>query len=209
MLVTVLRHAESMSNAGLSSDTDPLLSPRGMEQARRTAERLGPEGVTHIWSSPFRRAIVTAGFVAARAGLKVRLEPGMCEHYIYESFRDYAPRALGDLAREFDFVRLPRGADSRPWTPEFPEPWEELLVRTAKVAKKALALARRSRTPDQVHLVVFGHGASVKALLRSLTGLDIAQSEPYVNAGLSRVRVMKSLPGKVVFLNDVAHLDGS
>ena len=208
MLISVVRHAESLGNAGLSSDTDPLLSPRGVEQARRLAERLAGEGVTHVWASPFRRAIVTAGFVAERAGLPVLLEPGMCEHYIYEDFRDYSPPKLAALAREFDFVRLRRGAGTGPWTPEFPEPWERLLVRTAKVAKKALRLRRAPGERGRVHLVVVGHGASVKGLLCTLFGRAIAPEVLTPNAALSRARVDGALPGKELLFCDASHLSG-
>ena len=210
MLVTAMRHAESLGNAGLLlvDDPDPRLSPRGVEQARLSAERLAQEGVTHMWSSPFRRAVQTASILAEEHGIEILLEAGMCEHYIYDDLRDWHPTTGREIAGEFGRVRLPRGFDAKAWTPEWGETWEALLVRTARVARKALALGRRSRGERDVHLVVVGHGASTKGLLSALTGIGIAQDAPFVNAGMSRVRVTDSLPGEIVFLNDASHLSG-
>ncbi len=209
MLITVVRHAESMGNAGLGGGEDPLLSPKGTEQARRAAARLAGEGVTHVWSSPFRRAIVTARMVAEPAGLAVVLHHAMCEHYIYEGLRAWRCPTGRALAREFPGVRLAADFPAGRWTPKWGESWEHICARTAVVARRALALGRRrARDGKDTHLVIVAHGASVKALLRSLTGLDIAQAEPYVNAGLSRVRLDGSLPGEAVFLNDASHLAG-
>ena len=207
MLITAIRHAESLGNAGLSSDTDPLLSPRGIEQARLAAGRLAREGVTHIWSSPFRRAVQTASILAEPHGIEILLEAGMCEHYIYDDLRDWHPTTGREIAREFRGVRLPRGFDARPWTPEWGESWEALLARTGRVAKRALALGRASRGAKDVHLVVVGHGASTKGFMTRLTGIEILPDAPFVNAGFSRVRVTDSLPGEVIFLNDASHLE--
>ena len=209
MLITAIRHAESMGNAGLGGGVNPGLSPKGREQAKRAAKRLAGERVTHVWSSPFNRAIATARAVAAESGATVELHHEMCEHYIYDDFRDWRCPTGSAILREHEGVRLARTFPKGSWTPEFGESWEAICARTANVARRALALGRRrARTGRKTHLVVVGHGASVKALLRSLTGLNIAQDEHYVNAGLSRVRLDGALPGKVIYLNDAAHLDG-
>jgi len=209
MLITVVRHAESMGNAGLGGGENPHLSPRGWEQAAHAAERLSRERVTHVWSSPFRRAIETARMIAEGAGVAVVLQHEMCEHYIYDGFRTWRCPTGEAIVREFPGVRLAADFPKGKWTPAWGESWEAICARTARVAKRALALGRRrARAGRQTHLVIVGHGASVKAVLRSLSGLDIAQPEPYVNAGLSRVRATDTLPGKVVFLNDAGHLAG-
>jgi len=204
MLVTVVRHAESLGNAGMLTevDPDPLLSPVGIEQARLAAERLAGEGVTHIWSSPFRRAIHTASLVAEATGLAVRLEPDMVEHYIFNDLEGYGGRTGDELKREFDCVRVPDGMDGA-WTPVFPESWEQLLLRTRRVAERALELGCAE---DSVHLVVFGHGASSKGLLSALIGEAIARDAGFVNVGMSRVRLDDALPGVPIFINDATHL---
>jgi len=213
MLFTVVRHAQSLGNAGMltEDDPDPRLSPLGIEQARLTAQRLAPQEVTHIWSSPFRRAVQTASFLAQARGIEVLLEADMVEHYIFDDLKDYTGRRGTELHREFACVAVPDGFDDGPWTPEWGESWEQLKARTRRVAEKALELDRSSseaRAPagEVVHLAVFGHGASCKALLCSLVGEEIAQDAPFVNAGISRVRLDGSLPGETVFLSDASHL---
>ncbi|HUW56705.1 MAG TPA: histidine phosphatase family protein, partial [Planctomycetota bacterium] len=163
---------------------------------------LAAEGVTHIWSSPFRRAIHTASFLAKATGVEVVLEPDMVEHYIFDDLEGYPGRTGDQLKQEFGCVWVPDGMD-RAWTPAFPESWEQLLERTQRVAERALELGRES---DDVHLVVFGHGASTKALVTALIGDAIPPDAPFVNAGMSRARLDGALPGRMVFLNDASHL---
>jgi len=205
MLVTAIRHAESLGNAGLLTEVepDPLLSPRGVDQACLTAERLAAEGVTHIWSSPFRRAIQTASFLAKTTGVAVVLEPDMVEHYIFDDLRDYQGRSREALLEEFACARPAPHFGAGQWTPAWGESWEALLARTRRVAERALELGRES---DDAHLVVFGHGASTKALVTTLIGEAIPPDAPFVNAGMSRARLDGALPGQVVFLNDAGHL---
>lgn len=205
MLVTVVRHAESLGNAGLltESDPDPLLSPRGIEQACLAAQRLATEGVTHIWSSPFRRAVQTGSCLAKAIGLVVLLEPDMVEHYIFDDLEGYPGRTGEELAAEFPCVHVPDDFPAGAWTPEFPESWEQLLVRTRRVAERALELADQ----DDVHVVVFGHGASTKGLVSALIGEEIARDAGFVNTGMSRARLDGALPGKPIFVNDALHLE--
>lgn len=205
MLVTAIRHAESLGNAGLSDDIAPGLSPRGEKQARKTAERLARDGVTHVWSSPYRRAIRTAQHIARRFDLDVLVRPDMCEHHLYDSLKDYCGRDGAEILREFRDVRLGDGFDAGKWAPPvWPETWEHLLKRTATIAKAAIETGRPFG--PRAHLVVVGHGASVKGLLIALTGLSIPQDAPYVNASVSRVRLDGALPGEAILLNDAGHL---
>jgi len=214
MLVTAVRHAESLGNAGMLTEDnpDPLLSPHGLQQARLATERLASEGVTHIWSSPFRRAVRTASLLAEATGVAVLLEPEMVEHYIFEDLEGYPGRTGVDLKREFDCVCVPDGMNG-PWTPAYPESWEQLLARTRRVAERALGLdnARLGEpavAQDDVHLVVFGHGASTKGLVTALIGEAIARDAGFVNTGMSRARLDGTLPGETIFINDARHLAG-
>ena len=205
MIVTAVRHAESLGNAGLSDDEDPLLSPLGERQARLTGERLAREGVTHVWSSPYRRAIRTAEHVAKLLGLEIVLRPDMCEHHLYDGLREFRFRPAAEIVAEFRGTRLADGFPVTGWEPEWPESWEHLLGRTARVAQAAFELGL-SAGPE-AHLVVVGHGASVKGLMCALTGEVIPRDAPFTNACLSRVRLADALPGEEAFLNDSRHLE--
>ncbi|MFE6972669.1 bifunctional RNase H/acid phosphatase [Streptomyces sp. NPDC057682] len=80
----LLRHGETAltpeKRFSGSGGTDPELSAAGREQARRAAEAFAARGtVQEIVCSPLRRCRETAGAVAARLGLDVRIEDGLRE----------------------------------------------------------------------------------------------------------------------------------
>ncbi|MGC4951443.1 bifunctional RNase H/acid phosphatase [Streptomyces sp. DT224] len=80
----LLRHGETaltpQKRFSGSGGTDPALSAAGLEQAERAAGAFAARGtVQEIVSSPLRRCRETAGAVAARLGLEVRIEDGLRE----------------------------------------------------------------------------------------------------------------------------------
>ncbi|MEV3928566.1 MULTISPECIES: bifunctional RNase H/acid phosphatase [unclassified Streptomyces] len=80
----LLRHGETAltpeKRFSGSGGSDPELSETGRRQAARAAEAFAAQGtVQEIVSSPLRRCRETAGAVAARLGLEVRVEDGLRE----------------------------------------------------------------------------------------------------------------------------------
>jgi len=72
LLLFLIRHAESEANASRTFAArviDPPLSPKGVADAERIAERLASEGIRRIYSSPLRRALQTAQALASRSHL--------------------------------------------------------------------------------------------------------------------------------------------
>ena len=68
----LIRHAESEANASRTFAArviDPPLSPKGVTDAERIAERLASEGIRRMYSSPLRRALQTAQALASRSHL--------------------------------------------------------------------------------------------------------------------------------------------
>ena len=64
MEVTLIRHGESLANAGASIDLDTALTPRGELQASATGLRLAGDARYHgafanAFVSPFRRTLMT------------------------------------------------------------------------------------------------------------------------------------------------------
>ena len=81
MELLLIRHAlpvrvDEVAGAG---PADPVLSPRGVEQAAALAEWLTTESVDAIWCSPMRRAVETAAPVAARLSLPVVVDEALSE----------------------------------------------------------------------------------------------------------------------------------
>jgi broad specificity phosphatase PhoE len=51
---------------------DPILSPLGIQQAKRLAERLQQSNIKHIFSSPYIRCLQTANEVADLLNLQIK-----------------------------------------------------------------------------------------------------------------------------------------
>lgn len=82
--LVLLRHGETaltpQKRFSGSGGSDPELSPAGRRQAEQVATALAARGtIQAIVSSPLRRCRETAGTVAARLGLDVRIEEGLRE----------------------------------------------------------------------------------------------------------------------------------
>ncbi len=78
----LIRHAESEANASRTFAArviDPPLSPKGVTDAERIAERLASEGIRRIYSSPLRRALQTAQALASRSHLDLEVLPDLRE----------------------------------------------------------------------------------------------------------------------------------
>jgi broad specificity phosphatase PhoE len=71
---------------------DTPLSEDGHEQARHLAAFFARDGwrPAHIFSSPFCRAVQTAGPSARMLGMKIKIEPGLGENY-YETYFPVPP----------------------------------------------------------------------------------------------------------------------
>ena len=80
------------------SPADPGLSERGHEQAARVVAALQHDAITHLYSSPAKRALETAAPVVAALGLPLTVEKGLAEFDVAHS--SYVPveelRASGD-----------------------------------------------------------------------------------------------------------------
>lgn len=82
MLLFLIRHAESEANAARTFAArviDPPLSPKGVTDAERIAERLADQGIEEIYSSPLRRAVQTAQALASRSHLEFEVLPDLRE----------------------------------------------------------------------------------------------------------------------------------
>lgn len=147
---------------------DPPLSDDGVTQARELGNRLEGEGITRIFSSPFRRTVETAHHVADILALPVEIEQGACE-WLNASWFPGQPAWGSPEELSIDFPRI-LGQDDSAVIPRFPETWEDLLARTGKTIR---TLA--SQTGDDI--LVIGHGASLLGFAQALLG-----EEPEINA---------------------------
>jgi len=75
--VLLVRHAAAAAPTGIA-DRDRELTPEGREAFARLAERLAREvRLARVLSSPYARALATAGLLAAATGAEVEEEPAL------------------------------------------------------------------------------------------------------------------------------------
>ncbi|MFN8164295.1 MAG: histidine phosphatase family protein [Solirubrobacterales bacterium] len=92
-----LRHGESAHNAhsgaeALAESRGDLLTERGRRQSRVAGSELSKRGVTHLLSSPMRRALETAEAVGPALGLRPSVVPYAHELHAGETFDDAVAR---------------------------------------------------------------------------------------------------------------------
>jgi len=78
-----LRHGETEYNAEgrIAGSYETALTGRGHDQARSAATLLAKTAITTIYSSPMRRALDTAGYVAGATGLQIRVIEAIAERH--------------------------------------------------------------------------------------------------------------------------------
>ncbi len=174
---------------------DPGLSDDGVEQVERLAERLVPEGLTHIFSSPFLRCVQTASAVAERVGLPIKLEWGICE-WLSPQWFDGSPETLPVEELHALFPRVDVSYRSI-LHPRFPEESPAAFRRSGDTV-------RRLSDEYAGHLLFVGHGISVTGGAQGLVA-DCPAFECHL---ASLVKAVRDEHGwHIELLADTAHLE--
>lgn len=160
---------------------DTPISFSGVERAIKLGEALKGEGITHIFSSPFLRAVQTAHLVAEQLDLPIKLEAGLCEILRKRWFKTCGPAGPQflppeEFKRHYDRVDLSYQSQIKP---KFPEGGQEVIDRTAATGK---LLSEQYGS----HIFFVGHGISIKRLAQSFTGYNVNIRRRL--AGLTKIR---------------------
>ena len=174
---------------------DPELSPEGLDQAEKVAERLATEGVDAIYVTTLRRTHQTAAPLARLTGLEPTVEPDLREVYLGDweggVFRQKVVEADPLAVRMFDL-----------------ESWavipgaEPDAVFAGRVRAAVLRLA--ADHPDQ-RVVAVTHGGVIGSVLQQAArsrGFAFANAD---NASISQI-VVTGDRWIVRRFNDTAHL---
>jgi broad specificity phosphatase PhoE len=182
--IILARHGETDWNAERrwQGHSDPPLNERGREQARELAAAL--DGVDVIYASDLARARETAEILAVRLGLDVQLDPRLRERYFGawegKTWDELEERSAGELQRW-------RAGDTH--GPDDAEPYEDFSRRVESFLEDVL-----ERHPAE-HVLVVGHGGSIRAIHALAEGLDYARDHLQIpavaNCGLSRYAVLE------------------
>ena len=197
MLLYLIRHAESVSNAAgrVQGHSDVALSDRGRRQAEALAAALGRLPIEAIYASPLRRAVETAQPLAAVLGLPIRTDPRLMEINA-GVFQDHLRREL-DLLFPADYARWKSG------DPDFVVPGGESRRQLTARAKEAFDAIE---TAGHAQAVVVSHGGLIGAGLKALLEIP-AWRNPFVfeNASISRLEREQNQV-RLLSLNEVEHL---
>ncbi|ROQ69365.1 putative phosphoglycerate mutase [Streptomyces sp. 840.1] len=199
----LLRHGETaltpQKRFSGSGGTDPELSAAGREQAAHAADAFAARGtVQEIVSSPLLRCRETAGAVAARLGLEVRIEEGLRE----TDFGAWEGLTFGE-------VRERHRADLDAWLASAKAAPTGGGESFAEVARRVAAARDRliTRYAGRTVLVVT-HVTPIKTLVRLALGAppeSLFRMELSA-ASLSTVAYYADGNASVRLLNDTSHL---
>jgi 2,3-bisphosphoglycerate-dependent phosphoglycerate mutase len=202
-LLLLIRHAEQQTM--LRRDAD--LSDRGLDQARRLADRLGSLPVTAVVASPMRRAQQTAAPLARTLGIEVEVEPDLDEirmgpQEVRELFcpptttsmepdvANYVAPSMAAIEALPGFTwGLSAGGEAGP----------ELRDRSRSAIKRALA------RHDGGVIACVTHGGVISALIGSWLGVAADMWFVPWHTGVSVVLFDGRAP-VLLSLNDAAHL---
>ncbi|MGH7335271.1 MAG: histidine phosphatase family protein [Candidatus Rokuibacteriota bacterium] len=188
----LIRHGETPGNAERIVQTaDVPLSPRGMVQAERLAQRLQRTGIARILSSDLVRATMTAEYLRRATGVPIQLDPLLQE------------RSFGEIrGTPYDQLRVDIFAPD--YRPPGGESWEIFHARV----DRAWELIGRVAAETEGHLAVVTHGLVCRSLAARHLILADGQEAPmrWANTGLTVAD--GPVPWRVRLLNCSAHLDG-
>jgi len=207
MQLLLVRHGESEPDAA-TPDWD--LSARGEWEARRAGQRLGGGGVTHLLSSPLRRALVTAHIIAEGLDHRpIEAWPDLREG----ADADYRGCSRAELRSRFPRVTVPTGMPEEGWTYRG-DTRERFATRSQRMLD---LLTTRFGVDDRV--VVVTHGGFANYLLRAIARIppDAPIWFEMANGALTTVRFVPAheraewplypaSEADILGMNDVAHL---
>ena len=213
MQLYFIRHAQSANNklydetgSWSGRDVDPGLTEAGHQQAQRLAEHLARAngetplhdyanrqgfGVTHLYTSPMLRAILTGAYIAESLSLPLTVwedwhEIGGVIAIRENGEREGQPGATrSDLSSRFPDLILPESLSEEGWWSRPPESIEQQLERARHLVRDLMT--RHGRSEDRV--AVISHGGFYNFFLTAL--LDTAPGDGFWftlnNTGLTRL----------------------
>lgn len=165
----LLRHGQTHYNATLrmQGQLDTELSEFGRGQARSAAAALAARGPVRIVSSDLRRALDTAGALAAETGLEVHTDPRLRE----TDLGDWQGMSHSEVDERWPGARG-RWRCSPRWAPPGGESRVDVARRTREVVDE---LVERVEDWGPHPVVLVAHGGAIAALTAALVELPVEQ----------------------------------
>lgn len=120
--IILVRHAESEGNIQnrLSGRTNFNLTPKGLWQIEKLADELEKEHIEIIYSSPLKRAYITAQGIAKKQGLKniniqddlIEMDFGKCDGLSWDEIDEKYPNVRIDWKQTYNYpINIPDQED--------------------------------------------------------------------------------------------------
>lgn len=142
---------------------DTPLSKDGRTMALDTGAFLADRSIEAIYTSPFLRAIETAGLIASRVDVPIYIEHGLCE-LLHEEWFPGQPAYVSPFEMQKHYPQIATDYCSRV-TPSYPED-----EAAGDVDRRCLATIEAIMKESWRTTLWVGHAASVGGLARSLMG---------------------------------------
>ena len=213
MELTLVRHGESLANAGQSDELDSALTPLGELQAVAAGHSLeveipnkGPYTVALV--SPFRRTLMTY----ERINQSIHT-PAFIYHELHEYFSDRDSRyhqfsglTCAQISLEFPWITIDEQFTvGENWWPDRLESKQTMFDR----AVRARAFLVNRYSGDR-RIVLVSHAETIGRLIEAFTFQEPRDQAPLTdNCGIWRLEVHNnSTPAEIVLANDTKHLTG-
>jgi len=188
----LIRHGETEGNAlRIVQHPHIPLSPRGVVQAERLAERLAGAGIASIVTSDYARAMATAERLQHATGAPLIVEPLLRER----NFGDLRGRPYAELG--FDMFE-----------PDYAPPNGETWTVFHERVDRAWARVQELAAAGGGRLAVVTHGLVCRSLAARHLVLADGETAPERWDNTSLTIVDWPAPWRVRLLNCIAHLNG-
>lgn len=193
MSILIARHGETDSNARrIIQMPDTPLSARGIEQARKLAQRIKQKGITRLISSDYLRTHQTAEQIAKICDIEIEYNPLLRE------------RNFGDLrGQSYDFL------EQDPFAPDYvPPKGESWFVFNQRVAEAWTQICRAAAN-TQGNAMFVTHGLVCRSLYQEQCSMpsDLRDLSNYANTALTEITAKS--PWTIRRLNCTSHLQDS
>jgi broad specificity phosphatase PhoE len=206
MRLILVRHGESVGNFEnrLQGQEDYDLTPKGLRQARLTAERLAELDASAIYTSPLLRAANTAKAIAERLGCEATLLPGVAEYH----FGEMSGATYAEVRERFSAAGM---AAPPPQERVYPgEEGRENFFRRVTESVWQVVDGHRGET-----VAVVSHGGPIALFCQNVLGLRYQRPMPFSidNCSINVIEIDESRQGpdgrplsRLKVLNDTCHL---
>jgi probable phosphoglycerate mutase len=198
--LTLVRHGQTKANADgvFHGVTNTPLTPRGLEQAKRVAARLGRShrSVTALYASNLDRAQQTAHMIARKLDLPVRTDDTLREVNL-GSWEGLTNAELESKHRLWE-----RSREDPDFAPHGGESAREVGMRTAQTLRRIAC----DHISEQV--IVVGHGGAICSALAVLLETEPLTGDEYFMKNTAVTELIFEPEPRLVKLNCAVHLEG-